>query len=92
MGLDMSLSILKENEHVELMYWRKSWTIHNWFVKKLIVIDNESYPVTKNQLRELINYLNTLKEEDWVIYHIEELESILSEYPEDQTFYYTASW
>jgi hypothetical protein len=65
MGLDMYLFKKKngDRERPELAYWRKANQVHAWFVKNVQggVDDCGDYPVTVDQLKELLNVCEQVK-------------------------------
>jgi len=106
---DNKLRILEklngEEEYEEVMYWRKSFRIHEWFCNRFQIDNCEEVRISKKELLELIEYCKQLLRNekpqddydelnfDLFKEHMEKLQKIVDETDwNNEEIYYYAWW
>ena len=94
-------SLSDEDDYKEVIYWRKNYLIHEWFCDNFEIENCEYVEVTKEELLELIGYLNdenktrkyNKEEHEDIDEDIEKLKEVVEKTDwENEGIYYHAWW
>lgn len=87
----------EEREYEEVGYWRKFYLLNDWFLSELGVDNCEEGEVSKELLKEFVNYLKELQEdgeEEIDYYKIKEIKKEINkiiketDWEKEQIFFY----